>query len=757
MEKSEKQDHKKNKITEIETFPVPLNLVKIKENISIITNAPSKPSKEKIINQAFKYHSQGNMIEATKYYQSFVNQGYEDHRVFSNYGMILRGLGKLKEAELILEKAIQIDSNFAIAHYNLGNVLRDIGNLKKAESSFRRTIKLNPNLANAHLNLGNILRDLSKLKEAEISLLKAIKLKPDFAIAYLNLGNILKDLGRIKEAETSLRKAIKIDTNFANAHSNLGAILIDLKKLKEAETSTRKAIELNPYSIEAYLNLGKILRKQSKFEELNSIYLLNEKKWKYDLDFYFMFKLLLSPIPLNRSEIDIQRKYFKRAISFINQNHKYFYIRLDVTFPIDIFYLAYQNHFDDRSILEDHAASLSKIEGIVNKSFNRIDQLNNLSKRTKIRIGICSDFLYQHTIGLFFTNLISDLASSGIEIIIFRGPSSKKDELSKKIDSFVSESIDLPKSHNEGCKTILSKSLDILFYPDLGMSSYTYLLSLSRLALIQVTSVGHPNTSGSPMIDYYISSKDLETSFSNNYYSEKLIRLSRLTCNHSKREIINSTFRRSSLNLPENTFLIGLPHSLFKIHPDYDDILEQILKEIPNSFLFLINDSNYDNTERFKSRWKKKEGLLLNRSIFHPRVNRCDFLEIIKSVDIVLDPIYFGMGNTFYDSMQFGTPVVTMPNDFHRTRNCFAGYKQMDIKNAPIASNKEEYIILCKKLAYETEYRDHIISQIINKSKKYLFNDHYIYKEYIDFFVASINSAKEGKLLDSNWTPKESI
>ena len=37
--------------------------------------------------------------EAIKYYQLFINQGGRDHRVFSNYGVILINLGKLKEAE----------------------------------------------------------------------------------------------------------------------------------------------------------------------------------------------------------------------------------------------------------------------------------------------------------------------------------------------------------------------------------------------------------------------------------------------------------------------------------------------------------------------------------------------------------------------------------------------------------------------------------------------------------------------------------
>ena len=72
----------KNKITKVKTFPVPFPLREIKENITTNTNTHSKPSKEEIINQAFKFHSEGNISKAAKYYQDFINQGFKDHRVF---------------------------------------------------------------------------------------------------------------------------------------------------------------------------------------------------------------------------------------------------------------------------------------------------------------------------------------------------------------------------------------------------------------------------------------------------------------------------------------------------------------------------------------------------------------------------------------------------------------------------------------------------------------------------------------------------
>ena len=244
-------------ITEFETCPVPFLLEEKKENIIITTNTPSKPSKEKIINQAFKFHSQGNISEAAKYYQEFIKQGFKDHRMFCNYGVILKNLSKSKEAELLYRKAIEI----------------------------------NPNFAEAHSNLGVVLKNLGQLQEAELSCRKAIEIKPEFADAYSNLGNILKDIGQLKEAEISYRKAIEIKPEFADAYSNLGAVLNDLGKLQDAELSTRKAIEINPEFAKAYFNLSGFKYSNSNNDiwknQLFSVNILNNKSQVDRIDIYF--------------------------------------------------------------------------------------------------------------------------------------------------------------------------------------------------------------------------------------------------------------------------------------------------------------------------------------------------------------------------------------------------------------------------------------------------------------------------------------
>jgi len=117
----------------------------------------TKPSKEQIINQAIQFHLEGNIPEALKYYQYCINQGFNDHRVFSNFGAILQGLGKLEEAEISYRKAIELKPDFADAHYNLGGILSDLKNLDNAMSSYYIASKLGMDYNLCQVGIGKIL------------------------------------------------------------------------------------------------------------------------------------------------------------------------------------------------------------------------------------------------------------------------------------------------------------------------------------------------------------------------------------------------------------------------------------------------------------------------------------------------------------------------------------------------------------------------------------------------------------------------
>ena len=159
------------------------------KQVKILKNE-NKENINNVIKKAFELQSKGKKLEAAKYYAYLIKQGIKDYRVFSNYGIFLNEIGKNKDAESELKKAISLNPKYANAYYNLAVVYIGRGNLKKAEIELKKAIKLKSDFAIAHYNLGFILKDQGRLKEAESFNQKALAIDPQFTDAYLSLSTM---------------------------------------------------------------------------------------------------------------------------------------------------------------------------------------------------------------------------------------------------------------------------------------------------------------------------------------------------------------------------------------------------------------------------------------------------------------------------------------------------------------------------------------------------------------------------------------
>jgi len=148
--------------------------------------------------------------------------------------------GKLQEALVQGEALAQQFPNVPLLPNLLGAVNAGLGRLERAVSSFTKALQINPDYAEAHYNLGNALRDLGKLEEAVSSFTKALQINPNYAQAHNNLGNALKYLGKLEEAVTSYNKALQINPDFAEAHRNLSTA----KKYHDGDPQTRQMLQL---------------------------------------------------------------------------------------------------------------------------------------------------------------------------------------------------------------------------------------------------------------------------------------------------------------------------------------------------------------------------------------------------------------------------------------------------------------------------------------------------------------------------------
>ncbi len=196
MDGFERNENLKIKTNEASTFTVPFTIDEMNINHTKTCEISNDLSKEKIMSQAFSYHSAGKFEEAAKYYQYFLDQGFLDVKVFSNYGFILKDLGKLEEAEFYMRKAIQLKPDFAELYSNLGIILKDLGKFKDAEFFTRRSMELKPSLVQAYGNLADILLQMGQANEAMLWIKKMLKIRP-WSIKALHIFNHISEIESI--------------------------------------------------------------------------------------------------------------------------------------------------------------------------------------------------------------------------------------------------------------------------------------------------------------------------------------------------------------------------------------------------------------------------------------------------------------------------------------------------------------------------------------------------------------------------------
>ncbi len=723
--------------------------------------------------------------DALPAFQKVTELAPADPEAHFNLGVVLKGAGRLAGAAASYRKAIALTPDFAEAHSNLGNTLNDQGLHKEAIASYCHAIKIRPDDADAHNSLGTALKDLGQLDDAiasyrtattlqpgfilahynlgnalilqgqteaaEACYRKAIQLKPDFVDAHNNLGTLLKQQGRLDEAQASYRTAIELKPDYAEAHNNLGVVLKDRHRLDDAIASYRTAIELKPGYAEAHNNLGAALHSLGQNEAALESYQRAMELQPDALQHAICAQLLLPIIPGSAENIIEWRERYQNGIAAL----------MDIPGALEdpgdklsgtSFYLAYHD-CNDRILMESLCRLFRKRIPELTFTAPHVQGWQPPAKRgQRIRVGFLSEFLFEHTIGKHYLGFIRHLDRNRFEVVVIHGHKSRSDPFRQNLDALADQVCVLSAGLKNQQQAVANLQLDVLFYPDIGMASSTYFLAYSRLAPVQATSWGHPDTSGLDSMDYYVSAVSNEPGNADENFSERLIRLNRLPCFYYRTPASSILkLSKKELGLPETGTLYGCPQNLFKIHPDFDAVLAEIAAGDPTGYLVLPQGRQAAWTKLLQARWAKKFPLLSERVVFLPRMSWDRFMAVMAQMDVFLDPLHFGSGNTFYDAMVYGTPVVTWPGRFGRGRNVAAAYRQMKVADAPVVQQLEDYATMALALGRDKQRRLALQTASLAAAERELYEDVQAVGEFESFLEAAVATAGRGERLPTDW------
>jgi len=162
------------------------------------------------------------------------------------------------EAVPHLEKALEIDGNYAVAICNLGLARIKQERYGEAISLLLRSLQLNPGYEEALVGLARAHFENEQLDIALDILKDVVKANEKRGDAYSLMGSIYTEQGKGDLAEEYFQKVLAVDPKNIAAMTGIGNIKMERGNFESAKADFLAAIELDPTNIEARFYLTQV-------------------------------------------------------------------------------------------------------------------------------------------------------------------------------------------------------------------------------------------------------------------------------------------------------------------------------------------------------------------------------------------------------------------------------------------------------------------------------------------------------------------
>ena len=623
------------------------------------------------------------------------------------------------------------DLNTAVHHYQACR-------LPEAESLCRQILQVQPSHPDALHILGLIAHRVGRNDVAVELIGKAITANPTVAEYHNNIGEAYRALGLSEEARVCYQQALTLMPAYAEACNNLGVVFHSQGKLEEAVAYYRQALLLKPEYEQPYVNLGRAQSEQGKVEEAVASY-QRALVVKPNDGVRLLMATVLPVIAESRDHlIEARRRFMEQVSGLAHEN-------LSIGDPAKEigttnFYLAYQG-LDVREIQQAMSRLYERACPSLNYCAPHCRPSLAPAADRAIKIGFLSRMVGNHTItSVLMRGVIANLPRERFSVNVFTFHHERNVERGA-IAQCADRVVVLPSVLEAARDHLANEQLDILCYVDLGMDPLTYFLAFSRLAPVQCATWQHPVTTGIPTIDYFLSGESLEPAQADGHYSERLVRLGTLPTFYYRPAKPARAKSRKELGLEEGCTLYLCPQSVYKLHPDFDEVIAGILKADARGVVVFIEGAQKTWTELLMCRFRNVMPMLVGRIRVLPRLAGEDFMQLLAVADVMLDPLHWSGGVTTLDALAMGTPVVTLPGEFMRGRVTYACYTQMGVMDC-VADSVEDYIARAVHLGRDAAYRAEIVSKIL-ASNAVLYENAEAPRAFARFFMDAHRSACE--------------
>ncbi|MEO5330632.1 MAG: hypothetical protein H7839_01305 [Magnetococcus sp. YQC-5] len=522
-----------------------------------------------------------------------------------------------------------------------------------------------PNLHFIYYNQGVVLLESNDLTGAKQAFNEAIRCQPDFFPTYINLGNVLERLGSPQEAAECWRQIVNRTPN-VNAETigyKTSALkqIARVKGMEEAEIALQQSLEINPHQhevIEHWINWRQV-----------------QCKWPVIVPFAQCDKSLLMKgfAPLSMAV-----------------------------------------YTDDPLLQLSNACMYHKSEiGQPQPTFQHTHSTLLATPSTRPRVGYLSSDLRVHAIGYLMVELFELHDRNRVEVFVYSIGQQFEDPIRQRIRTAVEHWRDLSVMTDvQAAEQIIADRIEIL----VDVNGYTHSARTKLLAMrpapVIVNWLGYPGTMGSPYHNYIISDGFIIPKEHEIYYSEHVMRLPCYQPNDRKRYVVEHRPSRQEVGLPENVIVYGCFNSIKKITAFTWNLWMRILREVPDSVLWLLFES--DQVKERMLELARQQGLGSDRVLSASRMVNHEHMARYPLVDLMLDSAPYGAHTTASDALWMGVPILTFAGLSFPARVCGSLVRAAGLAEL-VCDTPEAYVTRAVELGRNREllrvYRQRLLVQ----------------------------------------------
>lgn len=596
--------------------------------------------------QALERHQAGDLAGAHRGYQQVLREHPDDVHAHLWLGALLQQTGRSEQAEHHLEQATRLAPALPDGWVNLGVVRQALGRIEDAETAFRTALDRDPGLDAAWLGLGNALQVAGRIGEAEDAYRRARDLAPDNALAAFNLATLLAADRRFEAAIEAGQAALATNPELVEAHALVADCLVNLGQAERALDTTHQGLAVAPGDAGLHYTRGFAAAELGRLGEARDA-----------------FDAALAADPDHGGALAAALFTRRQLCDWNGTERLLTRFREGVTRGLPgltpFSFLA-------EAVRRDEHRDCARAWSRQWPGGERNPDMPLPGAGTgRLTIGYLSADYYRHPTAYLAAGLFEHHDRDRFRVIAYSNSRDDDSPIRHRLEASFDEFVDLRNLSLEAAvERIRRDGVDILV--DLKghtLEAATGILA-HRAAPIQVQYLGYPGTLGAPFVDYVLGDAVVTPQAHAGEYDEAIVQLpDSYQVNDDQRPLPPPTDRRTALGLPEDGVVFCCFNNAWKINPACFDAWMAILRETPDSVLWLLGRQSSQEVATHLRREARDRQVDPARLVFSKSRPLAAYLALYHHADLFLDSWPYNAHTTASDALWMGCPVLTLETD----------------------------------------------------------------------------------------------